>query len=63
MPASCAGCGGDFSLTHALDSCKCGLITQCHNEIRDVLGDLAALSREVVHGPVVCDGNGNSCFN
>ena len=50
--------------THALDCCKGGLITQSHNEIRDVLGDLAALSyREVVHGPVVCDGIGDSCFN
>ena len=39
--------------------CRKGdLVTQCYNEIRDVLGDLAALGyREVVHEPVVCDGN------
>ena len=43
MPASCDGYGGDFSLTHALDCHKDGVVTQCHNEVRDVLGDLAAL--------------------
>ena len=39
-PACCDGCGEDFSLTHALDCRKGGLVTQHHNEIRDVLGDL-----------------------
>jgi len=58
IPASCDGCGEDFSLTHALDCHKGGLVTQHHNEVRDVLGDLAALGySEVVHEPVVCDGN------
>ena len=53
MPASCDGCGEVFSLTHALDCCKGGLITQCHNEIREALGDLAALRyREVVCEPI-----------
>ena len=35
------------------------MVTQYHNEIiRDALGDLAALGyREVVHEPVVCDGD------
>ena len=42
MPALCDGCG-DFSLTHALDCHKDGLVTQCHNEVRNALGDLAAL--------------------
>jgi len=52
------GCGEDFNLTHALDCCKGGLVTQHHNEVRDALGDLAALEySEVVREPIVCDGN------
>ena len=47
MPASCEGCGGDFSLTHALDCSKGGLVTQHHNEVRDALG-----YREVVREPL-----------
>ena len=32
---------------------------QCHNEIRNALGDLAALGcQEVVCEPIVCDGIG-----
>ena len=31
MPASCDGCGGDFSLTHTLECRKGSLVTQCHN--------------------------------
>jgi len=58
IPASCDGCGEYFSLTHALDCHKGGLVTQHHNEVRDALGDLAALGySEVVHKPIVCDGN------
>ena len=58
MPAFCDGCGGDFSLTHALECRKGGLVTQRHNEVRDALGDLAALGyREVVCEPIVCDGD------
>ena len=61
LPASCDGCGGDFSLTHALDCRKGGLVTQRHNEVRDALGDLAALGyREVVREPIVCDGDNDS---
>ena len=61
LPASCDGCGGDFSLTHALDCRKGGLITQRHNEVRDALGDLAALAyKEVVREPIVCEGSENS---
>ena len=61
MPASCDGCGGDFSLTHALDCHKGGLVTQRHNEVRDALGDLAALGyREVFREPIVCDGDNDS---
>ena len=61
LPASCDGCGGDFSLTHALDCHKGGLVTQHHNEVRDALGDLAALGyREVVREPIVCVGDNDS---
>ena len=57
MPASCDGCG-DFCLTHALVCCKGGLVTQHHDEVRDSLGGLAVLGyREVVHEPLVCDGD------
>ena len=61
MPASCDGCGGDFSLTHAMDCRKGGLVTQRHNEVRDALGNLAALGyREVVREPIVYDGYNDS---
>ena len=33
MPSSCDGCGSAFSLSHALDCCKGGLVTQRHNEV------------------------------
>lgn len=60
MPASCHGYG-DFSLTHALDCCKGGLVTQRHNEIRDALGDLATLGyREAVCKPIAHNGDEGS---
>ena len=37
---SCNGCGAPFSLDHALVCIKGGLIIQCHNEIRDAVGNL-----------------------
>ena len=39
-PANCDGCGEAFSLTHALDCRKGGLVIQRHNEIRDAIGDI-----------------------
>jgi len=49
MPTMCDGCGAAFTLSHALDCKKGGLITQRHNEVRDALGDIAALAyKEVV---------------
>jgi len=58
IPASNDGCGEVFSLTHALDCHRGGLVTQHHNEIRDALSELAATGyREVACEPVVCDGN------
>ena len=55
MPAECDGCRSAFSLEHALDCRKCGLVTtQCHNEVRDALGVTAAMTfEEVIREPVM----------
>ena len=54
MPAYCDGCGATFSLEHALDCKKGGLVTQRYNEVRDALGDIAALAyREVIREPLL----------
>jgi hypothetical protein len=53
-PTQCDGCGAQFSMQHALACKKGGLVTRRHNEIRDVVGDLAALAWKDVHRePVV----------
>ena len=45
-------------MEHALDRKKGGLVTQRHNEIRDVIGDLASLVyKEVVKEPIVQEVN------
>ena len=44
LPADCDGCGAEFTLQHALDYRKGGLIIQRHNEVRDALGDLASIA-------------------
>ena len=55
LPSRCDGCGESFTLQHGLDCCKGGLFIRRHNEIRDCLGDMAALvwPRE----PVVWEGD------
>ena len=41
--------GAEFTLQHALDCRKGGLIIQQHNEVRDALGDLASIAfRDVI---------------
>lgn len=56
IPLHCDGCGAPSSLDHFLICKKGGLIVQRHNEIRDAIGDLAALLRgHVKHEPVVTD--------
>ena len=56
MPKSCDGYGAEFSIEHALDCRFGGLISHCHNEIHDTIGDLASLVwGNVVYEPVVCD--------
>ena len=43
-----------FSLEHAQDCKKCGLVTQRHNEVKDAIGHIASLVyREVTKEPVV----------
>ena len=55
IPPHCDGCGAPSSLYHFLICKKGGLIVQRLNEIRDAIGDLAALlwnqvNLEPVHG-------------
>lgn len=52
MPANCDGCGAAANLEH--DCKKRGLVTQRHNEVRDVIGDLASIAyKEVLREPIV----------
>ena len=44
LPVKCDGSGEDFHVQQALICKKGGLITQRHNEIRDLLGDLSCLA-------------------
>ena len=56
IPPHCDGCGAPSSLDHFLICKKGGLIVQRHNEIRDAIGDLAALLwNQVKREPVVAD--------
>ena len=57
-PADCDGCGDVSNMTHALDCRKGGLVIQRHNEVRDVLGDLASLVyKDVIREPIVQEAN------
>ena len=56
IPSTCDGCGSEFSVTHALDCRKGGLVVQRHNEIRDTICSLASLVwGQVVKEPVASD--------
>ena len=58
LPSQCDGCGESFTLQHGLDCPKGGLIIRRHNEIRDCLGDMAALVwPKVIREPVVREGD------
>ena len=58
IPSNCDGCGEATSLEHALSCRHGGLVIQQHNQIRDSLGDIAALAfREVIKEPVVHDAD------
>ena len=41
LPKYCDGCQVRFSISHALDCKKGGLVTACHNELHDGVADLA----------------------
>ena len=43
MPAICDGCGVASSLEHVLNCKQGGLVTQHHNQVRDVICDLASI--------------------
>ena len=61
MPKSCDCCSAEFSIKHALDCRFGGLVSRCHNEICDAIGDLASLVWDYdVREPVVCDKSTSS---
>ena len=54
MPSVCDGCGAEFSVDHGLNCPKGGNVIECHNEIRDVTGQLASMAfSHVTSEPVV----------
>ena len=54
----CDGCGAPFTVEHALDCHVGGLVGQPHNDVRDVVGDLAFLAwGQVTREPVVCESS------
>ena len=56
--ACCDGCGAQFSLEHALDYKKGGLVTQRHNKVCDSLGYITSLVyKDVLREPVVREVN------
>ena len=61
LPAKCDGCGADFTLQHALDCKKGGLVILRHNEIHDCLGDLASqVWPQVIKEPIVNEATATS---
>ena len=55
LPSHCDGCGSPFSTSHALDCRKGGLVTQRHNEIRDLIHDL--VWSQTTKEPIVQEGS------
>ena len=45
----CDGCGVRFSVEHELSCKKGGLVCQCHDNIRDEAGQLAAIALTPSH--------------
>ena len=61
LPAKCDGCGANFTLQHALDCKKGGLVILRHNEIRDCIGDLASqVWPQVIMEPIVNEATATS---
>ena len=58
LPTQCDGCEDGCILQHGLDCPKGGLIIRRHSEIRDCLGDMAALVwPRVIREAVVREGD------
>ena len=60
LPTNCDGCQAKFSISHALDSKKGGLVTACHNELRDGVEDLVGKSFTPSHvrdNPLIYSGH------
>ena len=49
LPTLCDGCGARFTISHALDCKKGGLVRACHNELRDGVADLAGKAFTPAH--------------
>ena len=64
LPDKCDGCGASFDVNHTLSCRRGGLIGQRHNEVRDAIGDLAALAwGKVSKEPVVQEAReGSDCL-
>ena len=61
LPAKCDGCGAYFTLQHALDCKKRGLVILCHNEISDCIDNLASqVWPKVIKEPIVNEATATS---
>ena len=49
LPSQCDGCDAKFTISHALDCKKGGLVTARHNELRDGVADLAGKACTPAH--------------
>ena len=49
LPLQCDGCDAKFTIRHALDCKKGGLVTARHNELRDGVADLAGKAFTPAH--------------
>ena len=59
LPTHCDGCQSNFSISHALDCKKVGLVTERHNELRDRVADLAGkafITYHVRDNPLIYSG-------
>ena len=59
LPTYCDGCQAKFSISHALDYKKGGLVTACHNDLLDRVADLAGkvfTPSQVRNNPLIYSG-------
>ena len=63
LPKYCDGCKARFTISHALDCKKGGLVTSCQNELRDGVADLAGKAFTPSHvrdDPLIHSGRATS---